>query len=132
MMAEMFSGDWAGEFAKRWNDDQEMVGPLGAAGFSAIVAFGYSNQENPSVLLEIQGGKVVRADIYNPSNSPKPDWDLRATPEQWTTWKKDGLSLAKLGITVSGGQLQFRTGDYRKMIRTPQLAAPFLRCFQLL
>jgi hypothetical protein len=131
-MVDLFLREWVEGFANRWNADSEMVAPLGAMGFSAIVAFGYTDQENPSVLLEIQNGKVAKAGLYDPAHSPKPDWDLRAALEQWETWKKEGLGLAKLGVTISSGQLQFRAGDYRKMIRTPQLAAPFLRCFQLL
>lgn len=131
-MVDLFLREWVEGFAKRWNADQDMVVPLGKAGFSAVVAFGYTNEEAPSILLEIQDGKVIKAGTFSSPNSPKPDWDLRAAPEQWEVWKKEGLSLSKLGVTVSGGQLQFRAGDYRKMIRTPDLAAPFLRCFHLL
>lgn len=131
-MVDLFLREWVEGFANRWNADPDMVGPLGKAGFSAIVAFGYTDEENPSILLEIQDGKVVKAGTFSATSNPKPDWDLRATLAQWEIWKKEGLGLSKLGVTVSNGQLQFRAGDYRKMIRTPELAAPFLRCFQLL
>jgi hypothetical protein len=131
-MSLMFTREWIESFANAWNGDPEMVRPLSEARFSAIVALGLANHEDPFALLEVNDGRVARAGVFNPANSPKPDWDLRAALEQWQVWKKEGLGLNGLGVAVSSGKLQFRAGDYRKMIRNPQLATAFLRFFRIL
>ena len=107
-----------------------MVIPLAAANFNAILALGLSMQADPSVLLEIRDGKVLHAGSFIPGGDVTLDWDLRANPEQWQKWQKEGLQLSGLGVAVATGKLQFKAGDYRKMIRTPSLAGPFLRFFR--
>ena len=130
---EFFTQAWVENFAQKWNADTEMIEPLAEAGFSAVIAFGYPGQAQPSVMLEIANGKVAYAGIVNKvAQPPKIDWDLRALPEQWLMWHSKPLTLSSLGVAVQNGQLQFKAGDYRKMIRTPSLANPFLRFFNLL
>lgn len=130
---DFFTRQWVEEFARKWNRDGDMTGPLAQIGFNAIVAFGYPGQEEPSVLLEVKDGKVAHAGLFNKvAQAPAIDWDLRALPEQWVSWQSKPLTLSTLGVAVQNQQLQFKAGDYRKMIRTPGLAGPFLRFFNLL
>ncbi|MBU0593310.1 MAG: SCP-2 sterol transfer family protein [Pseudomonadota bacterium] len=131
-MEGLFSREWAERFANQWNANSDMVEPLAAANFDSIIAFGFANEINPAVLVEVKNGKIKKAELHNATNSPAANWDLRAAPEQWAKWKKEGLGIAGLGVAVASGQLQFKNGDYRKMIRTPQLAGPFLKFFTLL
>lgn len=130
---EFFTQAWVEGFAQKWNADAEMVKPLAETSFSAVIAFGYPAQAMPSVLLDVVKGKVARAGLVNKvAQLPAIDWDLRALPEQWLMWRTKPLTLSGLGVAVQNGQLVFKTGDYRKMIRTPGLANPFLRFFNLL
>ena len=130
---EFFTHEWVEAFARKWNSDAEMTGPLAQIEFSAMVAFGYPNGDTPSVLFKVDHGKIKRAGLYNKvAKLPGIDWDLRALPEQWTMWQTKPLALSGLSVAVQNGQLQFKVGDYRKMIRTPNLANPFLRFFKLL
>jgi hypothetical protein len=130
---DFFTRQWVEAFAQKWNRDSEMTGPLEQIGFNAIVAFGYPGHEDPSVLLEVKNGRVAHAGLFNKATQmPAIDWDLRALPEQWVMWQSKPLTLSTLGIAVQNQQLQFKAGDYRKMIRTPGLASPFLRFFYLL
>lgn len=130
-MGEMFSREWAEGFADRWNKTEDMVVPLGEAGFKAIIGFGYKGEDMPRVLVEVNSGKVERVGLGS-ATSPSPDWDLRAEPEQWQHWRKEPLGLSGLGVAVARGSLQFKSGDYRKMIRQIHLAKPFLHFFTLL
>ena len=110
-----------------------MTEPLAQIGFSAILAFGYPNNRNPSVLLEVKNGKIARAGLFNKdSQIPVIDWDLRALPEQWLMWQTHPLTLATISVAVQNQQLQFKVGDYRKMIRTLALAKPFFRFLKIL
>lgn len=131
-MEGLFTREWVERFAHQWNANADMVDPLAAANFNSIIAFGFADEVNPSVLVEVKNGKIEKAGLYNATNSPTANWDLRATPQQWAKWKKEGLGIAGLGVAVASGQLKFQNGDYRKMIRTPQLAGPFLKFFTLL
>ncbi|PWB49051.1 MAG: SCP-2 sterol transfer family protein [Nitrosomonadales bacterium] len=131
-MESLFSSEWAERFASQWNTNPDMVEPLAAASFDSVIAFGYTDAIHPAVLVEVRNGKIGKAGLHNAANSPAASWDLRAAPGQWAKWKKEGLGIAGLGVAVASGQLQFRSGDYRKMIRTPQLAGPFLKFFTLL
>ena len=131
-MADFFTREWVETFATRWNADNDMVVPLFTHGFSAVIAFGYSFQADPSVVVEVDHGRVARAGLYNAVTKPAIDWDLRATPEQWAAWKKKPLEIMGVSVAVNRGQLEFRSGDYRKMMRTPDLAKAFLRFFTLL
>ena len=130
---EFFTRQWLEAFAKKWNHDAEMTEPLAQIGFNAMLAFGYPNRAQPSVLLEVINGKIKRAGLHSEATqTPVLDWDLRALPEQWVMWQSKPLTLLTLGVAVQNQQLQFKVGDYRKMIRTPSLAHPFLRFFNLL
>lgn len=130
---EFFTRQWVEAFAQKWNRDPDMVGPLSQIGFGGVIAFGYPGQEQPSVLLEVENGKVKHAGLFHPGTQLPPlAWDLRALPEQWVMWQSKPLTLSTLGVAVQNQQLQFKTGDYRKMIRNPALATPFLRFFNLL
>lgn len=131
-MQELFSREWVERFAGQWNNRPDMVTPLAEANFDSIIAFGFVNEIHPRALIEVKNGKIEKAGLHHAANSPAANWDLRATPEQWSKWKREGLGIAGLGVAIASGQLQFRSGDYRKMIRTPQLAGPFLNFFTLL
>jgi hypothetical protein len=131
-MEGLFSPEWAERFTSQWNANSDMVEPLAAANFDSVIAFGFTDATHPAVLVKVRNGKIEKAGLHNDANSPVADWDLRAAPEQWAKWQKEGLGIAGLGVAVATGQLQFKTGDYRKMIRTPQLAGPFLKFFTLL
>lgn len=131
-MEGLFSQQWAERFSSQWNTNSDMVDPLAAANFNSIIALGFADEIHPAVLVEVKNGRIEKAGLHNPASSPAANWDLRAAPEQWAKWQKEGLGIAGLGVAVASGNLQFRNGDYRKMIRTPQLAGPFLKFFTLL
>ncbi len=131
-MADIFTRDWVESFADRWNRDNDMVIPLFTQGFSAVIALGYPTQADPLVLLEVENGRVARAGLYHAATCPPIDWDLRASPAQWAAWKQKPLEITGVSVAVNQGQLQFKAGDYRKLMRTPDLAKAFLRFFALL
>lgn len=128
-MSKLFSGEWMQEFAKLWNKDQEMIEKLGKEGFSAVIGFGYQGQPRPAGVIEVRSGKVVYA---GPDSGQDLNWDLRASLDDWRVWLTEGYGFAKLGISVASGKLKFATGDYRKMVRQPDLVKPFLRHFELM
>lgn len=131
-MADLFSREWIEAFVGRWNGDNEMLVPLFSRGFSAVIALGYADQTDPRILLEVENGRVTRAGPYLAATRPQVDWDLRASPAQWAMWKKKPLEITSISVAVNRGELQFKAGDYRKLMRTPELAKAFLRFFTLL
>ncbi|NOT17827.1 MAG: SCP-2 sterol transfer family protein [Sulfuriferula sp.] len=131
-MENLFSEDWGARFSKKWNSSDEIVTQLAAADFDAVVAFGYLDAPNPSVFIHIQQGRITATTPYAHAPATTADWDLRAKPEQWLKWRGNGPGITGLGVAVASRQLQFVTGDYRRMIRQPLLAGPFLKFFAFL
>lgn len=127
----MFDQEWLNGFAERWNKAQEMTGPLEQAKFNSIIGFGYKDEEHPRVTFHVSNGKVTHTTIAR-STEVVYDWDLRAAPEKWEAWRQNPLTIMSLGVAVSQGAIQFKTGDYRGMIRQMHLAKPFLHFFTLL
>lgn len=131
-MANMFDKEWLTGFYTRWNNTPEMTGPLGQANFHSLIAFGYKNEEHPRIAFKVEDGKIVKASLAKDIDTAAYDWDLRADPEQWETWRKQPLTIMSLGPAVAQGKIQFKSGDYRAMIRQMQLAKPFLHLFSIL
>ena len=128
-MEELFTESWMQNLQQKWNADQEIVGPLATAGFSARIAYGFKGEDKPRGMLVIDNGKVIEAGNY--IEGPL-DWDLRAAPDHWLKWIEEGFGLTKLGPAVATGALQFASGNYRQMIRNPSLSHPFLQHFKLM
>jgi len=128
-MSAMFSDAWMKDLQKLWNDEVHVYGPLQKAGFSANIAYGFKDEEQPRGVIVIENGKVTHAGDYG---GEQLDWDLRAAPASWQQWQQNGFGLARLGIAVTRKILEFRVGNYRQMIRNPSLSAPFLEHFNLM
>lgn len=128
-MGEMFSEGWMKALQSKWNANPDIVEPLSKAAFNARIAYGFKGEDKARGLLVIEQGKVIEAGSY--VDGPL-DWDLRATPEKWSSWLKEGFGLTKLGPAVATGALQFVSGNYRQMIRNPALSHPFLHHFELM
>lgn len=130
-MDTFFTDAWVKALPEKWNRDPDMTTPLGQANFNSVIAFGLIDDLDPRVIIKVTEGRVENAAMYR-GGAYEPDWDLRATPATWAKWKTSGLGLTGLGVAVASGALEFRKGDYRRMIRTPALAGPFLKFFSLL
>lgn len=128
-MSKLFSDEWMKSFAVLWNADNEMIENLSKAGFNSIIGFGCSGDEKPLGIVEVRNGEVIYAGKFQ---GQKLDWDMRADVEAWKEWLTEGFGFDKLGVTVASGQLHFVIGDYRQMIRYPNMAKPFLRHFELM
>ena len=128
-MAQIFSDEWMRAFAELWNTDEEMVENLNQAGFNACIGFGCKGDAQPRGVVEVRNGRIAYAGGFENHNL---DWDMRAEPSDWREWITNGFGMDKLGVSVSSGRLEFAKGDYRRMIRNPNLAKPFLRHFDLM
>lgn len=128
-MSVIFSQEWMAAFANAWNKDAKMVSTLSKASFSTVIGFGFSDEDRPRGVIEVLQGKVATSGTYAGQTL---SWDLRASLADWEEWLTKGFGLAKLGVAVSTGRLKFKTGDYRQMIRKPELASPFLHHFEIM
>ena len=128
-MAKLFSNSWMQAFADAWNADTEMTASLGAEKFSAVIGFGCNGDASPVGIVDVSNGEVIYAGDYQGQDL---DWDVRAEVDDWKDWLTNGFGFDKLGVSVATGKLQFTKGDYRQMIRNPNMAKPFLRHFELM
>ena len=128
-MTELFSDEWMQKYLKEWNRDSELVDGLKKAKFSGNITYGYVDDEAPLGIIEISKGRAVYAGHYK---DEKIDWDLRATKESWTKWLSHGLGMMALGMAYTSRKMHFRKGDYKAMVKSPTLAKPFVRSFNVM
>lgn len=128
-MSNLFNETWMQEFATLWNNDQEIADILAQKNFTANIGYGLIGDTHPTGILIIVEGKVEEAGLYEGQSL---DWDLRADLEDWTNWLEERLNMAQLGFVVADKKLQFRSGNHKKILRTPSLATVFLRSFELM
>ena len=128
-MSTLFSDEWMKSFADLWNADDEMINNLAEAGFNSTIGFGCTGDEQPAGIVEVINGRVIYAGSFQ---GQALHWDMRADTDAWKSWLTEGFGFDKLGVSVASGQLSFVKGDYRQMIRHPNMAKPFLRHFELM
>lgn len=128
-MSELFSAGWMGALKDKWNGSEQVSAPLKKAAFSARIGYGFKGESLATGMLVIVNGVAEKAGALD---GEVLDWDLRATPENWTTWIESGFGLTKLGPAIATNSLEFAKGNYRQMIQNPSLSQPFLQHFQLM
>ena len=128
-MSQLFSDTWMNDLKNAWNNDPSVYGPLEKANFSANIAYGFKGEDKPRGQITIVNGMVTHGAAYAGESL---DWDLRASPQNWSLWLKEGFGLSRLGPAVAMKKLQFAVGNYRQMIRNPSLSHPFLQHFELM
>lgn len=128
-MEQLFSEQWMAALKEKWNSSPQLYEPLQKASFSARIGYGFKGEPKARGLLTIVNGLVMHAGAMDDGAL---DWDLRATPENWTTWIETGFGLTKLGPAIATNALEFAKGNYRQMIQNPSLSQPFMQHFQLM
>ena len=128
-MANLFSDTWMKAYMKQWNNDPELADALAKINFNSNIGYGFVGQDQPRGILIVENGKVVSASAYN---GEKMNWDLRASPKNWSKWLKKGLGMASLGAAYLRGKLKFKTGNYSAMIKDPRMVGPFIKSFTVM
>ncbi len=128
-MADLFSSEWAQSYMDAWNSDEEITSSLQRAGFNSVVAFGLSENEDPSFIMSIKNGLV---DTVNDTPVDEIKWDIRASKDDWMSLVAKPPGLMKLGIAYTSRKLRFNKGDYATMIKDPSLASAFVKSFALM
>lgn len=128
-MNPLFSEAWMAALKEKWNNSPQVYEPLKTAGFTARIGYGFKGEPRARGMISIVHGMVLQAGAMDDGEL---DWDLRASPENWTLWIENGFGLTKLGPAIATNSLEFIKGNYRQMIQNPSLSQPFLQHFQLM
>lgn len=128
-MAELFSDEWMKALKDAWNAEPEVKDKLAEIGFNSIIACGFKGEDQPRGVFVVENGECVRAGDYD---GTAPDWDMRADPDNWKKWARDGIGITGLGTAFAMGKLKFLTGDFKGMIKDPRMAGPFVKSFALM
>ncbi len=128
-MSDLFDTNWMKKFQQEWNRDRDLAIALKDIAFNAIIAYGFPDEENPRGVITVNNGQVVDAGPYE--NQPL-NWDLRARKKHWYDWLNREVGKASLGLAYSTGKLKFLAGDYKSMIKNPQLFKPFVKSFSVM
>ena len=129
MSLKLFTGPWMKKLQQLWNEDPKMTKNLGKVEFYSYIGYGFKDEEQPRGFIYVDNGRVIEAGEWS---GEQLNWDLRADRKHWQQWINEGFGLARLGKAVTAGDLVFKTGDYRQMVRNVKLSVPFLRHFELM
>jgi hypothetical protein len=125
-MSDLFSEHWMKKYQSEWNKDSELTSRLDRAGFSAVIGYGFTDEEHPRASITVESGRIVRAGPYSGESL---DWDLRAKERHWQNWLQLEIGSTSLGLAYDTGKLKFLAGDFKLMIKNPDLYRSFIRSF---
>ena len=128
-MAELFSDAWINELKDAWNNDPEVKDKLADIGFSSVITCGFKDEEQPRCVFNVENGEATSAGLYG---GEAPNWDMRASKDDWMKWVAKPLGMASMGMAVTTGKLKFKEGDFKAMIKDPRMAGPFIKSFGLM
>ncbi len=128
-MADMFSEDWMTSFMERWNGEPGLADALSEIGFNSVIGYGFDGEDQPRGVLCVENGHAVSAGAYN---GEELNWDLRATPDNWSKWLQKPPGMMGLGMAYTSRKLKFNVGDYGAMIKDPRMAGPFIKSFAVM
>ena len=128
-MGELFSEDWINLLKDLWNASEDISGKLAEINFCSTITCGFKNEELPTCVFVVQNGIAISAGLYQ---GEKANWDMRAEKDSWNKWREKSLGMTGMGIAVATGQLQFKKGDFKTMIKNPSMTGPFIKSFALM
>lgn len=128
-MAELFSADWMNELKDAWNNEPEVRGKLEEIGFDSVITCGFKDDADPLGVFIVKNGECIEAGSYA---GQTPDWDMRASKNDWMKWVEKGLGMTGMGMAFTTGKLKFPSGDFKAMIKDPRMAGPFVKSFALM
>ncbi len=128
-MSDLFSEHWMKKYQSEWNKDSKLISRLEKIGFSAVVGYGFTGEEHPRACIEVQGGRIAKAAAYR---NERLDWDLRAKERHWQNWLRLEVGNTGLGLAYDTGKLKFLAGDFKLMLKNPDLYKSFIRSFSVM
>jgi len=125
-MSELFNDIWMKKYQSVWNKDPELSKALEKLSFNSTVGYGFPNEAAPRGCIIIENGHIVDAGAYEGQNL---NWDLRAKENHWNEWLNREVGAASVGLAYSTGKLKFIEGDYKNIIKNPDMSRPFIKSF---
>ncbi len=128
-MSELFSDCWMKKFQQEWNRDRELTSALADIQFNTTIGYGFPDESKPRVAITIREGRIIYAGPYTGETL---NWDLRAREKHWQQWLQQEIGNASVGLAYSTGKLKFLVGDFRQLLKNPDLHRPFVRSFSVM
>lgn len=123
---KLFDDVWMNKYKDEWNKDPYLARHLKEINFSSTIGYGFPDEERPRGCIIIESGYVIKAGDYTDQSL---NWDLRAKENHWKEWIQREVGSTGLGLAYTTGKLKFVEGDYKSMIRNPNMASPFIKSF---
>lgn len=119
-MDDFLTPAWAARYRDAWNADATLT--EGLRGFSALIEYGWVDDSRPSVFLTVDNGRVTNVAT---AATGKPDFVMKASPENWGRMRDGSLSGRAALLTK---KLRFQGS----MITAMKYMGPFERSIELL
>ncbi|MFN3884479.1 MAG: SCP2 sterol-binding domain-containing protein [Rhodocyclaceae bacterium] len=87
-MDDFLTASWAERYKEAWNREEALT--KGLQGFDALIEYGWEDGSRPSAYLKVENGVVV-ATAHGQAPG-KPDFVMKASPENWQRLRDGSLS----------------------------------------
>lgn len=128
-MSQLFSDIWMKNYQNEWNRDSEITSALKNINFNSSIGYGFPDEKAPRGIILIKQGEVIEAGRYRGQHL---HWDLRAREKHWLEWLNREVGKTGFCLAYATGKLKFIVGDYKSMIKIPNMSRPFIRSFSLM
>lgn len=128
-MTELFTESWMQAYMAAWNEEPKIRDGFAEADFSAVIGYGFADDDEPAGMLVVESGRVVHAGAYDGRTLT---WDLRAERETWKQWVSDGVDPVTMGVAYAAKKFLFRKGDYHALLKDIRKVVPFVQSFNVM
>ncbi len=119
-MAKFLSEEWIKEYAKIWNNNEDLKNDLKK--FSATIKYYIEGESQPPVYIKVEKGEVVEAGL---APEGKYNFEMWATKDNWKT-------LATGGMGPKAAMLTKKLNFKGSMITAMKFMAPFEKSLKLM
>ncbi len=128
-MSELFDEQWMKKYQAEWNKDGEFKQQLKKIQFSSVIGYGFPDEARPRGCIIVENGEAIEAGVYNGENL---GWDLRAKKNHWLDWLSREVGKTSIGLAWSTGKLLFVEGDYKELIKDPDMSFSLIKSFSVM
>jgi hypothetical protein len=126
---ELFTETWMQAYMTAWNAEPKIREGFAQVDFSAVIGYGYAEDDQAAGMLVVENGQAVQAGVYD---GRVLTWDLRAERETWKQWVTSGVDPVAMGVAYAAKKFVFRKGNYHALLKDIRKVIPFVQSFAVM
>lgn len=128
-MSKLFNEEWMKRFQSEWNRDTRSTNDPQIQNHEFTIGYGFPEEGSPRGCVVLNNGQITEAGPYQ---GQMLDWDLRAKELHWKDWLNREIGSSSIGLAYTTGKLKFVSGDYRQIVKNPDIKRSFIKGFSVM